>query len=124
MENSKNLIRALFLVAATVLMVSSATAENDDDISILIELVGCEDAGGTSYPQPDGSTITACCTPDECYVCDQDGDNCEIAKSAGGISKPAANTGTMVEWPGTKPTVGTHTKPIVRESIMQKLKRN
>lgn len=136
MENSKNLLRAFFVIATTVFMASSASAANDD-VSDLIELAGCDAIGGTVIPQPAGSAITACCTETDCYICDANEDNCELdvfskptgdgkpgRPAAGTLSKPAVNGGSMIVQPDTNTTIGTPAKPIVRKSIIQNLKRN
>lgn len=131
MENSKNLIGAVFVIMATVFMASGASAA-DDDLSDLVESVGCDAIGGTTIPQPAGSAITACCTETECYICDENGGDCTLDDSyrdptnptAGNFTKPVLNAGTMIERPGTNPPANTRVKPTAPEAAIQNLIRN
>lgn len=128
MENSKNLLRAFFAIAATVFMANSASAAGVD-LSDFIEDFGCDAIGGIESSQPDGSPITTCCTPLACYICDANGKDCDKEDDyrepvTGRLSKPVLKPGTMVMPPDTNTTIGTPAKPIARTPIMQNQKRN
>lgn len=123
MENSKNLVRALFVIAATVSMANSSSAAGVD-LSDLLETFGCNAIGGEEFPQPEGSNITSCCTPLACYVCDENGKDCDMEAdnrkpATGRLSKPVLKSGTMIMPPDTNTTIGTPAKPITRKPIMQ-----
>lgn len=123
MENSKNLIRALLVIATTVFMASSASAAGVD-LSDLLEDFGCNAIGGETTSQPEDSSMTACCTPDACYICDANGKNCDKEDdyrepATGRLTKPELKSGTMIVRPDTNTTVGTPVKPTTRKPIMQ-----
>lgn len=79
MPASKALFTMLSVCAVitTICMVNSAKAESTKD---LIETFGCEALGGVATPQPAGSTITTCCVFDECFLCDENEEDCERAR--------------------------------------------
>jgi len=88
MRNFNNIVRALCVVLAMVFMASSAKAASSE---VDIEALQCPLLGGTTIPQPAGSTITACCYDDGCYICDANGSNCEFDPAYKGTEGEAAN---------------------------------
>ncbi len=41
-------------------------------------ILECEILGGKKIPQSPGSTITACCYDNGCWICDENGDDCNF----------------------------------------------
>ena len=50
-------------------------------------ILECQLLGGEVVPQPPGSSITACCYENGCWICDADGNDCEF-EPAGRTVRP------------------------------------
>ena len=92
----------LALAAMTTPSLAEAPAPGSDPLE------WCLLSGGESVPQPPGSPIAACCTPEGCVICDADWSDCEFDPpySRPGGQRPNHSGADQLAPPSTNGTTG------------------